>query len=112
MVYLDHNFQVHYDPVVSVHPVHQVREDNCPERAVPLEPIILEWWMTMTPFWREYLHHHNEHQGAITAISLSSYDDNILATAGEVTVIIIHQCEQIGRNNIDLEKKKNHLSPN
>ena len=61
--------------------------------------------MTMTPFWREYLHHHNEHQGAITAISLSSYDDNILATAGEVTVIIIHQCEQIGRNNIGIEKK-------
>ena len=48
MVYLNHNFQVHYDPVVSVHPVHQVREDNCPERDVPLEPIILELWMTMT----------------------------------------------------------------
>ena len=48
MVYLNHNFQVHYDPVVSVHPVHQVREDNFPERAVPLEPIILELWMTMT----------------------------------------------------------------
>ena len=42
--------------------------------------IIFIWW--------EYPYHDDQHQGAITAISLSSYDDNILATAGEVTVIV------------------------
>lgn len=33
---------------------------------------------------------HHQDQGAITAISLSSYDDNILASAGEVTMHIKH----------------------